>query len=240
MVASPYLSFRRLQQAVYETILSSWKALLVFVVLNMVFSLILIAGLGGVGTLWFLLWGAGYYFFNFVFFRWYFRRQPYLLTWKFFDTLLPAVKVLFVVMAGVTLLAYLPYFPLLFGGTSETLKKGITWFIGGFMGESNAYNFMISLVMLLISPIVFYRPLLAWVSSVIGRSGSFQNVFKHTGGYYKLFLKIAVFFYIIGGVLWGLDILISAHGILFALGGAPLSILFNLFLAKTYEILILD
>lgn len=240
MAASPYITFRRLQQTVYEAISANWKMLLLFVVFNLVFSLILVAGLGGVGTLWFLLWCGAYYVFHFIFFRWYFKRKPYLLTGKFFDTLLPAVKVLFVAMLGMTLLAYLPYFPLLFGGTSETLKRLLTMFIGDFMGESNAYNFMISLVLLLMAPIIIYRPLLAWLASVLGRSGSFRNVFKHTAGFYKLFFKIAVFFYIIGGVLWFADSLLPVHGILFAIGFAPLSIWFNLFLANTYEVLVLD
>ena len=240
MAASPYMTFRRLQQTVYEAISTEWKLLMVFVILNLIFSLVLIAGLGGVGTLWFLVWGAGYYLFNFIFFRWYFKRKPYLLTWKFFDTLLPAVKVLFVVMLGLTLLAYLPYFPLLFGGTSETLKNVLTMFIGDFMGDSNAYNFMISLILLLMAPIIIYRPLLAWVASVIGRSGSFRNIFKHTSGFYKLFLKVMILFYVVGGVLWGVDVFFSLHGILFAIGVAPLSIWFNLFLANTYEVLMLD
>ena len=240
MAASPYMTFRYLRGAVYETISAEWMKLLLFMIFDLFFALILVAGLGGIGTSWFLVWSIGYYLFNFVFFRWYFKRSPYLLTWKFFNTLLPAVKVLFMVMLGLTLLAYMPYFPLLFGGTSETLKKLLTMFIGDFMGESNAYNFMISLILLLMSPIIMYRPLLAWVASVIGRSGSFRNIFKHTYGFYKLFLKIVVLFYVIGGALWGIDRFFSLQGILLAIGVAPLSLLFNLFLAKTYEILILE
>ena len=240
MAVARRLSFGRLRQNVYEVIRANSLSLCKFSILNMAFLLVLTLGLGGVGSLWFLAWGFGYYLFHFMFFRWFFAKKPPLLTLKFFDTLLPAVKVMFMVMLGLTVLAYFPYFPLLFGGTSETIKNVITLFIGDFMGESNAYNFMISLIMLVMAPVIIYRPLLGWVAAVLGRSGSFRNAFKHTSGYYKMFLKVCFVFYVLGGVLWLLDRGLDCHGILFAIGAAPLSILFNLFLAKTYEALFLD
>lgn len=234
------LTFKDLRLRVNLFIAENYKVLSGFVGINFLFFVLMTFGFGGVGSLWFLAWGLGYYLFHFFFFRWYFKRQPYLFTIKFFNTLLPALKVMFMILLGLTLLAYLPYFPLLFGGTSETLKNAITLFIGDFMGESNAYDFMISIVLLILAPIIFYRPLLAWVASVIGRSGSFRNAFKHTSGYYGLFLKVCFVFYVCGGVLWFADRYLMCYGILFAAGVAFFSILFNLFLAKTYETLFLD
>lgn len=143
-------------------------------------------------------------------------------------------------MLGMTVLAYLPYLPLMFGGVSEAIKRAITVFIGDFMGESNIYDIIISLILLLMSPIILYRPLMAWISSIIGRSGSFKNVYKHTAGYYRLFLKVLFVFYLIIVAAWGADRYFDLHYWLFFGIVAPLSILFNLTLAKTYEILILD
>ncbi len=240
MTEAQCLTFKQLWRDVWQYVRANYKILLGFTGINIIFLAVLFLGIGGVGSLWFLLWDCAYYVFHFAFFRWYFKRQPYILTGKFFDTLLPAVKVMFMMLLGLTLLAYLPYIPLLFGGNSETLKNAVTLFIGNFMDESNSYNVFISLILLLLAPIMAYRPLLGWVASVIGRSGAFRNVFKHTSGYYKLFLKILAVFYVVMGGLGLIDSALGLHRILFYLCAAPFVVLFEIVLAKTYEILILD
>ena len=240
MARKKWLKFKTLRRSLYDFMILNYKSLIAFVLINFCFFAILSLGLGGIRTVWFLLWGLGYYLFNFAFFRWYFKRPPYILTMKFFDSLLPAIKVLFMMMLGMTLLAYLPYIPLMFGRVSEAIEHAITLFIGDFMGDSNIYNLIISLILLMMSPIILYRPLMAWVSAVIGRSGSIKNVFKHTSGYYGLFLKILFVFYLIIVVVWGADRYFDLHYWLFFGILAPLSILFNLTLAKTYENLFLD
>lgn len=239
-MAEQTLTYTDLRHRVYRFIRKNYKAVLKFIGVNFLFLAVFAFGLGGVGSLWFLVWGLGYYLFHFYFFRWYFKRKPYLITSKFFDTILPAFKVMFMLLLGLTLLAYLPYFPLLFGGKSETLKNAITWFIGGFMGESNAYNFMISMVMLLLAPVILYRPLLCWLRSVIAYRKNRKQVAQQTIGYYGLFFKIIFSFYLIGVVLWLIDNSLHLHGLLFGVSVAPFTIVFNLFLAKTYEVLFLD
>ena len=240
MTETSCLTFQQLRSDVCSYLRKNYKALCKFAGINFLFIALLFFGLGGVGSLWFLLWGIGYYLFHFFFFRWYFKRQPYVLTLKFFNTLLPVVKVMFMLLLGLTFLAYLPYLPLLFGGTSDTLKHIITAFIGSFMGESNGYNIFISLILLLLAPVIAYRPLLGWIAAVIGRSGSFRNVFKHTAGYYKLFFKILFVFYLMLGCLALIDSALGLHHLLLYLGSAPCIVLFEVVLAKTYEILILD
>ena len=240
MAETAVLTFHHLYRDVWAYIRTNYKVLAGFIGINFLFIALLFLGLGGVGSLWFLLWGVWYYLFHFAFFRWYFNRRPYLFTLKFFNTLLPALKVMFMLLLGLTLLAYWPYLPLLFGGTSDTLKHIITAFIGSFMGESNSYNIFISLILLMLAPIIAYRPLLGWVAAVIGRSGSFRNVFKHTSGYYKLFLKIIAVFYLLLGCLAGIDSCLGLGQLLLYLGSAPFIVLFEVVLAKTYEILILD
>ena len=240
MAGKRRLKFRNLRRDLYEFALDNYKPLSVFIFLHFAFFILLCGGLGGISTLWFLPWGLGYYLLNFVFFRWYFKRTPYLLTTKFFDTLLPAAKVLCMVMLGITLLAYLPYLPLLFSGVSETLKRMITVFIGDFMDDSNIYNGIICLVFFLMAPFIFYRPLLAWVASVIGRSGFLRNAFKHTAGYYGLFLGILAIFFVPLIIAWNIDTDFALHHRLLYAVAAPMMVLFNLFLAKTYESLFLD
>lgn len=232
------LTLKILGENVGAYIQSDYKKLSMFTVINLLFLAAL--GFGGIGTLWFLGWSAAYYLFNFVFFRCVFGRKPYLLTTKFFDTLLPAAKMLFSIMLVFTVLAYLPYLPLLFPGMSEHWKNLITAFIGDFMGESNIYNIFISIVLLLCSPMMLYRPMLAWIAAVIGRSGSFKNVFKRTDGYSRLFLGIFAMFYLFAAGLQITDTALQLHGYLFWPLAAPLTLLWNLVLAKTYELLFLS
>lgn len=238
MAETQRLALEILKQSVGAYIKSDYKKLSVFAAINLLFLIVL--GFGGVGTLWFLGWSAAYYLFNFVFFRSFFDRKPYLLTAKFFDTLLPAAKILFSIMLLLTVLAYLPYLPLLLPGMSEHWKNLITAFIGDFMGESNIYNIFISVVLLLCSPLVLYRPMLAWIAAVIGRSGSFKNVFKRTAGYFRLFLGIFAAFYLFAAGLQMIDAALHLHGYLFWPLLAPLTLLLNLVLAKTYELLFLS
>lgn len=234
------LTLKFLQREIREFVIANYKNLLIFTLVNFVFLAVLSLGLGGVGTLWSLLWGVGYYMFYFVFFRWYFKRTPYLLTRKFFNTLLPALRILFMFMLGFTLLAFLPYLPLLLGVTSDMMKNAITVFIGDFMGESNIYNIIISLILLLLAPVMVYRPMLGWIASVIGRSGSLQNIFRHTAGYSLLFLKIMVAFYLLALGAWLLDSGLYAHYRAFGVLMSPVIVLFNVTAAKTYELLFLD
>ena len=177
---------------------------------------------------------------NFIFFRFVFNRKPYLFTKKFFDTLLPAAKMLALVMLFLTLLAHLPYIPLLLGETSEQVKLVITNFIEGFMGDSNVYNVVVSLILLLCSPFLLYRPFMAWLSAVIGRSGSFKNAFKHTKGRYKMFLLILATFYLFVCGVQLLDMGLHLNGWLLNIVVSPLTILVNVVMAKTYEALFLN
>ena len=239
-MAESRLTFKQLGREVGIYIRENRSVMLGFTFLNFLFLIVLAHGLGGISTLWFLLWGLGYYIFSFAFFRYLFKRSPYLWTLKFFDTWSPAIKVMFMVLLGLTVLAYLPYFPLLFGGISDSAKASITGFIDAFMGNSKIYDSFISLVLLLMAPIILYRPLLAWVSAVIGRSGSLKNAFKRTSGCYRLFLGICVCFYVIGWVLFLVDMLLPMRGVLLALTLAPLILLFYLYVAKTFENLFLD
>ena len=240
MTETSRLTWNSLKQNVCDYIGQQYRVLLGFTFVNMLFLAVMFWGGGVVGTLWFLGWMAAYYLFNFIFFRYFFARKPYLLTEKFFDTLVPASKILFTLMLLLTLLAYLPYLPLLFVGMSDNLKNLITAFIGDFMGESNIYNVLISLILLLCSPFILYRPIMAWIAAVIGRSGLIKPVLRRTEGYYRLFLLVGAVFYFFASGVQLLDTGLHLHGYLFWMTMAPLTVLLNVVLAKTYEMLFLD
>jgi len=234
------LSLDILKYDVIRYIRENYKSFTLFSAVELLFLFVVKFGLNGVGTLWFLLWIAMYYVFNFVMFRYLLGKEPYCFTKKFFDTLIPASKILFGIMVILTLLAHLPYLPLLFVGASEQIKNIVTEFIGDFMGESNVYNLLVSMILLLCSPVILYRPMMAWISAVIGRSGLFKNAFKKTEGYYVLFLGILAFFYLLVLGTQFIDAILELQGYLFWFLCAPIAVFFSLVLAKTYEFLFLN
>lgn len=191
-------------------------------------------------SLWFLLWAVAYYMFSCFFFRYYFKRSPYIFTKKIFHSLVPASKIIFVVMLFLTLLAYLPYLPLLFGLSSGELLRYITRFIGDYMGESRIYDTFISLVLLLCSPFLLYRPCFAWISAVIGRSGQLRSIWRRTQGYYFTFLGIIAVFYGISFIIQLCDSYWSLNNWLLVAVASVLTIYFNIVMAKSYEILFLE
>ncbi len=191
-------------------------------------------------SLLFVFWCVLYYLFSCYFFRFYYHRKPYLLTQKIFDSLIPSTKILFITLLLITLLSYLPFLPLFLGLPIDVLDDYTTGFIQEYMGEKRIYDWGVSLVVLLASPLIFYRPLMAWVSSAIGRSGSLQNAWRRTKGNYWRFLLINVVW---GVASWGvnfLDVLCHAEDWIALILGSPLVIFCNVYVAKTYDFFFLQ
>ena len=121
---------------------------------------------GGMGSLLFIVWCAIYYLFWCCFFRFYYQRKPYVLTPKIFDSLIPSTKILFITLALATLLAYLPFLPLFFGLPEDVLDEYTTGFIQEYMDEKRIYDWGMTVILILVTPLIFYRPLFAWISAV--------------------------------------------------------------------------
>ena len=202
---------------VAETFLASWRYcrenrrhIAVFTLVNWLLLLLGFKFMGGTGNILFIFWCVLYYLFSCFFFRFYYNRRPYLLTHKIFDSLVPSTKILFLTL------------------------------IQEYMDENKLYDMGLALVLLLVSPIIFFRPMMAWISSVIGRSGSLRNAWRRTKGNYLRFLAVVFLFIAAAYLVQEADVLSRADSWLAWTLLAPLIIYCNVFLAKSFDFFFLD
>lgn len=210
-----------------------------FAAINWLFLLIGFDYMGGWSNPLFLVWTIFYYLFWCFFFRLHYGRKPYFSAGKIFDSLVPSTKILFITLVFVTLLAVIPYAPLFMGLPLEFTDK-YTYFLKKYMQDSKIVDFGLSFILIFVSPLIFYRPFFAWISSVIGRSGLLRTAWNKTKGNYWRFVLIAVVFNaaffaveyagaVLGAGLW---LLLPAY--------AVLVVYFNLVIIKAYDFFFLD
>lgn len=182
----------------------------------------------------FLLWLAPYYMFWYFFFRFYFKRKPYMMTCKIFETLLPSTRILGLTLFFVTLLIALPLVIPFISGDEFWVERYL-YHLQKYTEDSQMLNLMTMLILSVVSPLIFYRPMMAWVGSVIGRSSLLSTAYNRTKGNYWQFLLITVFF---NAIYTGLE-LADEHwntgGWFVILAGSPVIVFMNVLLAKTYE-----
>lgn len=182
-------------------------------------------------VVFYIVWG--------VFFRVYFKRKPYLGWKQLLDSLVPSTKIVLLTVLIASLLVLLPLVPLFINISSEFNQKYALFLQGDI--EYNGIILLVSnLLFLLISPLVAYRPFLAWISSLIGRSGSLRQAWEKTRHNYFEFLVISI---------WTDCMLSVARWAIIKLGGndymtmvivAPVMVYFNVVSALAYEFFFLD
>ncbi|MBO4294088.1 MAG: hypothetical protein J6W11_01410 [Alphaproteobacteria bacterium] len=183
-----------------------------------------------------LLWSVTYYVFWCVFFRIYYRKKPYLCLSKVCASAVPSTKMIFMTFGIVLLLVLLPYIPLLMGFNNKYLIVFERYMAALQAPQMSLFNVAVfSLVFLSVSPIIFCRPYLAWISSLQGYSGSIKKVFKKTKGndmsffYLMLLLNLPCF------AVYGIDTMIGCHGWLSAAFYSIYLIYCNIVFAKVYD-----
>ena len=179
----------------------------------------------------YILWGMS--------FRYYLGRTPYFEVKSLFNSLIPSTKIVVLTVVIGLLLVVLPFIPL-FVTSSPEFSEQYLKFLQGDFEEHDLLLMVADVVFILLSPTIAYRPFLAWISALSGRSGSLRLAWGKTRGNYLEFLTIAV--------LTNLSIGLS-RSIILNLGGndyitmffvAPIVVLFNVFSAKTYDFFFLD
>lgn len=215
--------------------LENFKAVAGFSAVNLLFLLVTLRLPGGYGNPLFLIWLVFYYVFWCFFFRFYFNRRPYLMFRKIFDSLVPSTKILFLTAVfgfGLSLLPLVLPFLL-----PPEMIDGYTNFLREYMPE---LDLGLMLLLLLVSPLILYRPFMAWISSVIGRSRLLKTAFAKTEGNYWRFVAMAAVFNAVFVVFEGLDEMFDLPDAALMVVYAPLLVYFNAAIARTYEFFFLD
>lgn len=211
------------------------KAVSAFVCANLLFLLVSFLLPGGYAHPMFLVWLAVYYVFWCYFFRFYFNRKPYLMFKKICDSLVPSTKILFLTAVFALIFAAFPIvLPFLL---PVEMVDAYTNFLRKYLNE---LDWVIFLILLLISPLILYRPFMAWISSVIGRSGQLKTAFARTEGNYWRFVAMGIVFNAVFIVFEFVDRIVDVSEIWLVFFSAPLLVYFNIVVAKTYEFFFLD
>lgn len=213
--------------------LKNWHETSLFSIANMIFLIIGFKIINAWHDFMFLLWLVPYYMFWYAFFRFYFGRKPYVMTKKIFGTLLPSTRILGLLLVFVTILIVLPLvIPFVCTGAwVETYVENLQKYIE----DTQLINTVTTVILSVFSPIIFYRPMMAWIGSVIGRSSQMSTAYSRTKGNYWEFLLITVIFNL---AFIGLDIAgegLNLENWLAIFIGSPVVVYMNVFLAKTYE-----
>lgn len=173
-------------------------------------------------------------------FRYYFERKPYIEIHSLFYSMIPSTKILVLSVLVVSAILLLPVGVLFIPNLPVEFLNIYSRFLNQAMHESDIMDSVVNLVVIIFSPFILYRPMLAWIAALLGRSGSLKFAWEKTKGNYWEFLLLAII----------IDLSLAAlyNGIL-ALGGnvivalLPISVLviyFNVVLAKVYEFFFLD
>ena len=212
-------------------------------VINFVFLAMFSLFVGTTSSGLFLPWICVYYAFWFAFFRFYYNKKPILFTKQIFGTIAPSTKILFIVFSLTLLVILLPFLPLLMGYNEE-----YAFFIDKYMssiqtlsqskdggGQNILPLVVLHAVLLLLSPIIFIRPMFAWISSLIGRSGSIRNAFNNTNGNYFSFLMLSVIFELPLSLVEIIFEKYQINEIITWIFASPIIVLGNIAIAKTYD-----
>jgi len=180
----------------------------------------------------YVLWGG--------LFRYYFERKPYFDIRIMFYSMIPSTKIVVLSVLVVSAFFLLPVLILFIPNLPEKFALNYAHFLKATMQQTDILDTILNVIIVLFSPIVLYRPMLAWIAALIGRSGSLRFAWEKTQGNYWEFLLLAIivnlsFTLLYNGVLWfGGNIYIAL---------IPISVLvvyFNIVIAKLYEHFFLD
>ena len=213
------------------------KLMMVFVVVNYIICA-LTAYCWKTFWLWpllvilYILWGGV--------FRYYFAKKPYLHFSSLFLSMIPSTKIVVLSVLVVSLFILLPIVVLFVPILPDDFMKSYAVFLQKSMQETDLLDAIINVVVVIFSPIIFYRPMMAWVAALIGRSGTLRFAWDKTKGNYWEFLLLAISINLSITLLYN-GIMLMGGSIYIAL--IPISVLvvyFNIVIAKIYSFFFLS
>ncbi|MFR1033298.1 MAG: hypothetical protein ACLSFR_03720 [Alphaproteobacteria bacterium] len=189
------------------------------------------------GFFW-LVAAVAYVFWSY-FFRFYFNRRPYLEWQPIVSSMIPSTKIVVLSVLFVTILIVLPFAPLFMGFSGEFFDR-YSVFLQRYMQESDMVDLGLSLILMLASPVIIYRPFLAWISALIGRSGSLRSAWNRTRYNYWEFLLVALIFNFGFVAVQQFSSLVKAPLPVMLAVLSPIVVYFNVVMAKSYEFFFMD
>ena len=153
--------------------------------------------------------------------------------------MIPSTKIVLLSVVVCSILIILPFVPL-FISTSAEFNEKYFHFLQGDFESNDMLILMANVLFVLASPLIAYRPFLAWISSLNGRSGSLRMAWKKTRGNYTEFLLIAIITSLSISLIRWLIIQLGGNDYITLLFLAPVIIYFNVVAAETYRFFFLD
>ena len=197
------LSVRRILRETNHFILSNPLLILCIFIVNLVFVLIYQAIPRGVENPLCLLLFVALYIFWCAFYRYYYNLRPYVFSKTLLKSLSPSAKGLLLMFLVAVFFAFLPMIPL-FLGYDDLYLRIYERYIQAFEGlspESRTQTSLVDIltiygVIALLSPILIFKPYIAWISSLRRKNSSFQHAGNKTkGNYWKIFLIALILLY---------------------------------------------
>jgi membrane protein len=218
-----------------------WKAMLLFTAaaLGLILLSIKAGGIEGYG-----FWPAlvALYLLESVFFRFYFAKRPYLQWRPIAVSLIPSVKVMFLAAVFAVLLSLLPFVPLLLGiPYFEEYMNSLAYaddylsFLQRYMQDVPLVDVGLNAVLILVSPFILFRPMLAWIAAVMGRRGSLRLAWRKSKGNYRPFVLLGAALLIPLMILYHIGVSVPKVRFYTDLLSVPLMMYLNVVLAGIYD-----
>ena len=216
-----------------------------FSLVQFLFGVTGFVALNGFSDPLFLLGLFAYYVFMVYFFRFYFKRKPYFMLNRVWVSLVPSTKIFFISLIVLILLVMLPFLPVLVGGylnmdadTAMQISKyteDYANFMKMSLEDSRLMDLFSFVLLVFISPVIFYRPFMAWISSIIGRSGSIRAAWNKTTHNYWRFVLVGVIMSLPPIIIGQAKFYFGLHEVAEWLIVSPMVIYFNMVIARIYE-----
>ena len=180
----------------------------------------------------YVLWSVG--------FRYYFERKPYFDGEALFSSLVPSTKIVVLSVMVVSLFLLLPIAVLFVPILPDDFMKAYALFLQKNMQETDAVDMVINLILVIFSPQILYRPMLAWIASLLGRSGSLSLAWEKTQGNYWNFLLLAIIINLSLTMVYNVILWIGGSIYVALIPISVLVIYFNVVLARIYTFFFLE
>ncbi len=220
----------------YEYVCLRERSLRRFFICNFLFCIFFNLLEGGLSNPLSLVLALGYYVFWCVFFRNYYHKKPYFSLSKILAGAVPSSKMFFIMFVLVFILLLLPFVPLLMGFNDVYLIFFEKYMAALQSPQTSVFNMFVFLsIFLVISPVVFVCPYMAWISALQGLTGSIKKVFKKTKGNYFSFLLLMSVAQLPSSLACSVDTLLECHGFFACVFCSFYLVYMNVVFAKVYD-----